>query len=114
MIDVSLEREFSECDFGDFRLTNRLPMIGTKLGNRPTLSIPGSLETRSEMEAAYRFFDNEHVTPDRILASHRTRTLERVAQVKVCLLVQDTTELDLTRPKQQVKGAGPIPADPPR
>jgi len=111
MFEVSLDSEFSGCDFEDMRLTKRLPMIGKKLGERPNLSIPGSLESRAEMEAAYRFFDNENVTPEKILATHRARTLGRVSQSKVCLLVQDTTELDLTRPEQQVVGAGPLSAN---
>lgn len=100
MFNVSLESEFSDCDFGDLRLTKRLTRIGKKVAERPSLSIPGSVDSRAEMEAGYRFFDNEHVTPERILATHRSRTLERIAQSEVCLLVQDTTELDLTRPKQ--------------
>ncbi|MBL8892025.1 MAG: transposase [Planctomycetaceae bacterium] len=66
MFEVSLESEFSGCDFEDLRLIKRLPMIGKKLGERPNLSIPGSLESRAEMEAAYRFFNNDNVTPLKI------------------------------------------------
>ncbi|MEQ1905038.1 MAG: IS4 family transposase [Pirellulaceae bacterium] len=110
-MEVSLELEFSGCNFGDERLTKRLTSIGTKFGERPSLSIPASLESRAEMEAAYRFFDNDEVTPERILSTHRERALKRIMQQKVCLLVQDTTELELTRPKQQVAGAGPLSAD---
>jgi hypothetical protein len=58
--------------------------------------------------AAYRFFDNEAVTPDGILRPHYACTMERMAEQKVVLLVQDTTELDFTRPTQQVEGAGPM------
>ena len=70
-----------------------------------------SLESRTEMEAAYRFFNNGNVTPERILSRHQLRTLSRISESKVCLLVQDTTELDLTRPKQRVVGAGPLSAN---
>jgi hypothetical protein len=58
------------------------------------------------MMAAYRFFDNDKVTVERILAPHRERTIERIGGQSVVLLVQDTTELDLTRPEQQMTGAG--------
>src|SRR4029079_7452089 len=48
------------------------------------------------------------VTLDKVLAPHVTRTRERMAEQKVVLLVQDTTEIDLTRPKQEVVGAGAL------
>ena len=61
------------------------------------------------MEAAYRFFDNDKVTFDEGAgAAHRQRTRERVAEQKVVLLVQDTSEIDLTRPEQEVAGAGEL------
>ena len=60
------------------------------------------------MEAAYRFFDNDKVSPENILQPHIEATRERVSQTETVLLVQDTTDLDLTRPQQQVRGAGPM------
>ena len=72
------------------------------------MSVPAATHGRAEMEAAYRFFDNDKVSPEKILQPHIEATLERISQAEVALLVQDTTDLDLTRPKQQVKGAGPL------
>jgi hypothetical protein len=60
------------------------------------------------IKAAYRFFDNEKVTLDKVLASHLHRTHQRLAAQETVLLVQDTTETDLTRPQQQVVDAGPL------
>jgi hypothetical protein len=54
------------------------------------------------VEAAYRFFDNDKVSPEKILQPHIEATRERISQSEVVLLVQDTTVIDLTRPKQQV------------
>lgn len=85
--------------------------MATKLGQHPTLSIPAALGTRAELDAGYDFFDNENVTPEKILSTHRDRTIERILQEPVCLLVQDTTEVELTRPHQQVRGAGPLSAE---
>src|SRR5262249_9413909 len=59
---------------------------------------------RAEMGAAYRFFDNDKATFEKVLAPHR----ERVARQRVALLVQDTSEIDLTRPEQQGAGAGDL------
>ena len=104
----SLSEEVCGAEFGDRRLTVRLGKIVDELGARPTMSVPAATHGRAEMVAAYRFFDNPKVSPDAILRPHIEATRERIAQCDVALLVQDTTELDLTRPKQQVKGAGPI------
>jgi hypothetical protein len=60
------------------------------------------------MIAAYRFFDNDKVTYERVLTSHHERTVERIAEQRIVLLVQDTTELDFTRPELQMKGAGSL------
>jgi len=60
------------------------------------------------MEATYRFMDNPKVRPEKIAAPHRRATLDRMRQCEVVLLVHDTTEIDLTRPTQQVQGAGPL------
>lgn len=100
--------EMKDTDLHDKRLNRRLEKILSDLGDRPTASIPAACGGRSEMVAAYRFFDNDAVTPEEILQSHYARTSERMAEQKVVLLVEDTTELDFTRPNQQVEGAGPM------
>ncbi len=105
---LSLSNEVSAAQFGDQRLTKRLGKIVEELGAKPTMSVPAAAKGRAEMEAAYRFFDNPKVSPDKILQPHLEATRGRILQSDVALLVQDTTELDLTRPKQQVEGAGPI------
>ena len=110
-MSVSLLDEVRGAEFGDQRLTKRLGKVVEELGAKPTMSVPAATHGRAEMEAAYRFFDNLKVTPEKILQPHIDATRERISQVGVVLLVQDTTELDLTRPKQQVRGAGPIECD---
>lgn len=96
----------SGAQFGDRRLTKRLVTIAERLTAKPNMSIPAAMNGRAEMEAAYRFFDNTKVTPEAIVAPHVLATRERIRQTNVALLVQDTTEIDVTRPEQQVEGAG--------
>jgi hypothetical protein len=100
--------EMAGVDLHDKRLNERLTTLLSDLGEGPTLSIPAACRGGAEMAAAYRFFDNDKATFDRVLAPHRTRTQERSREQPVVLLVQDTTEVDLTRPQQQVAGAGPM------
>jgi len=107
----SLADEVVGAKFGDLRLTNRLLKIAERLGCHPNMSIPAAADGRAEMEAAYRFFDNPKVSPEAIVKPHRQATIERARECDVLLLVQDTTEIDLTRPNQQVSGAGPLECD---
>jgi hypothetical protein len=100
----SLSESFSSAQFGDQRLTKRLVTIVDRLSAKPNMSIPAAMNGRAEMEGAYRFFDNDKVTPEAIMAPHISATLERIRQTNVALLVQDTTEIDVTRPEQQIKG----------
>jgi hypothetical protein len=108
MIAPWVKDELDAADLGDERLDARLGLLLSALGSRPNLSIPAACGGRAEMEAAYRFFDNAKVTFDKVLQPHVARTWQRLAEQDVGLLVQDTSEIDLTRPEQDVKGAGDL------
>jgi hypothetical protein len=108
MIAPWAREELVTADLGDERLDRRFELLLTALGRRPNLSIPAACGGRAEMAAAYRFFDNPKVDFANVLRPHSGRTLQRVAQQEVVLLVQDTTEADLTRPTTEVRGAGEL------
>ena len=107
-MSVSIKDEVQGAVFGDQRLTKRLGKIIEELDAKPNMSVPAATHGRAEMEAAYRFFDNDKVSAERIMRPHIEATRERISQTEVALLVQDTTDLDLTRPTQQVQGTGPL------
>jgi hypothetical protein len=100
--------EMKTVDLNDERLDRRLLEVLSQLGERPTASIPAACGGYAEMTAAYRLMDNERVTFDDVLQPHQDATRERMASQPVVVLVQDTTEIDVTRPAQQVAGAGPL------
>jgi hypothetical protein len=100
--------ELQTVDLGDERLDARFEVLLSALGCRPNLSIPAACRGRAEIKAAYRFFDNDKVTFDKVLQPHIDQTLQRIAAQDVVLFVQDSTEADLTRPQQQVEGAGTL------
>jgi hypothetical protein len=108
MIAPWANEEVATAHLGDERLDARLVKLLTALGNRPHLSLPAACGGRHELKAAYRFCDNDKVTFDKVLQPHVEQSLQRVAEQKVALLAQDTTELDVTRPEQQVEGAGTL------
>jgi hypothetical protein len=72
------------------------------------VSIPAACRGRAEIKAAYRFFDNHKVTFESVLQPHLDRSVQRVQQQPVALLVQDTTEIEQTRPQQPVAGVGQL------
>jgi hypothetical protein len=108
---ADLSAELADCQFGDARLTKRARKLADALSQKPNVSIPAALQTKADIEACYRFFDNENVTPEKILQPHIERTYERIRQIDFVLLVQDTSDMDLTRPEQQVEGAGPMDSE---
>ncbi len=61
----------------------------------------------NETKAAYRFFDNDKVSPDAIYAAHREATLERMLGQSILLAVQDTCAFNFTL-HRATKGLGPI------
>jgi hypothetical protein len=108
MLSPWVVEEMKTADLNDTRLNERLRALLTQLGEHPTASIPAACGGYNEMTAAYRFFDNERVGFDDILQPHSDATRQRIAAQPVVLLPQDTTEVDVTRPQQQVVDAGPL------
>jgi hypothetical protein len=108
MVGSWITDEVATADFKDKRLDRRFGEVLSQLAEHPTASIPAACGGHAEMTAAYRLFDNEKVTFEGVLAAHRDATRRRLAEQPVGILVDDTTEVDLTRPDQQVAGAGPL------
>jgi hypothetical protein len=100
--------EMKTAKLGDKRLNARLAQVLSQLAARPTASIPAACGGRAEMVAAYRFCKNESTSFDNVLQPHTDATRQRMAAQPVVLLAQDTSEVDVTRPEQQVTGAGPL------
>jgi len=103
--------EMKTAKLGDKRLNARLGEVLSQLAARPTASIPAACGGRAEMVAAYRFCENENTSFDNVLQPHVDATRQRMAAQSVVLLAQDTSEVDVTRPEQQVAGAGPLDGD---
>jgi hypothetical protein len=80
----------------DKRLNRRSVKVIEALAANPEASVNGAISGWGDTLAAYRFFSNEAVSPERILEPHFQATLHRIQQQPVVLLVQDTTELDYT------------------
>lgn len=82
-------------DLGDKRLDNRFSHLIDQFMEKPTASIPQACGNWKSTKAAYRFFSNELVTPEKILRAHYARTQKRITETAGTILVaQDTTDCD--------------------
>ncbi len=103
-----VEEELQNVDIGDERLDQRYQLVLDRLSQRPSVSIPAACGNWKETCGAYRFFENERVGAPDVLGPHRQATLERIKQQPVVLIPQDTTEIDVTRKHERMRGAGPL------
>lgn len=109
MVRDWVEAELATVDLKDSRRNQRLKQVVSDLAARPSVSIPAAVGGgHAETTAAYRFFENPAIEFEAILAPHRDSTLARVRQQQTIVVAQDTSEIELTRPQQQVFGAGPL------
>src|SRR5580698_550156 len=89
----SMSSEFGDADLGDTRLNRRLGLLADRIGDRPGESFPKALDD-AELEAAYRFFGNDQVTPEAILAPHFRQSARRAAGLVRVVVVHDTTAFE--------------------
>lgn len=91
-----LAAELTGLDLGDQRRNRRSQKVIEQLGANPEASINAACGKWRDTIAAYRLFSNAAVTPDKIRAPHVAVTRQRVAAHPVVLVIQDTTEIDLS------------------
>ena len=88
------------------RLNKRAISLIEDFSAKPTASIPQACGDWTDTQAAYRFFDNDKVDWQDILAPHIQNSVARMAAHDVVLCIQDTTELDFNG--QKATGLGPL------
>jgi hypothetical protein len=100
-----VDDETANCDLGDARLNRRLGAMLAALGERPGKSLPTAFQDWANTKAAYRFFANENVSEDKILAGHFAASALRVQATDGPILVlQDTTEFSFKRAEPEKIG----------
>jgi len=101
------EEEFGGARLGDQRLNRRLVTIARDFFAHPQAQIPEACQSRAKAKATYRFFEHPKTPMKLLLEPHYKSTIQRMAQEKVVLSVQDTTSLNYsTHP--ETNGMGPI------
>lgn len=96
----------------DGRLAKRLHKLVTSLSASPGASVPQACG-KTGAKAAYRFWDNQRLTPQAIREVQMQATLERVKSLQQTQglqeveIIQDTTSLDYTG-LENTSGLGPL------
>lgn len=99
--------ELAGIDLKDERLDKRCQEIAKALGEQPTAPINQACEDWADTKAAYRFFDNKKVKPEKIIEPHRQRTIDRMEAYELVLALQDTTFFNYTH-HPKTEGLGEI------
>ena len=88
--------ELKQADLGDARRNKRLVRIVEDLAAQPTSSVPQASGSVAATTAAYDFWSSPYFEPDDIRAAHIKSTVERIEEHEIVLMIQDTTNIDLT------------------
>ena len=101
--------DYGKAEFGDGRLSKRLPRLLDQLSGKPTESISAACGDPYQAKAAYRFVGNDEVTTKAITAITHDVTVARIidAMPPVLLIPQDTSEVNYTNLKA-TEGLGNI------
>lgn len=93
--------ELGAANFKDRRLAVRLRGLAERFVARPDASFPKALRGSAELEAAYRFFGNAAVNPDRILSGHFEAVRQRCESEATVLALHDTTTISFRHDGQR-------------
>jgi hypothetical protein len=97
---ADIGREYRGASLGDLRRSARLEAIGERLAQDPSRSFPEAMASEGQLEALYRFLNNDGVSFARILEPHVAMTAERCADHHHVLVLHDTTSLEFPGERQ--------------
>jgi hypothetical protein len=101
------EQTFGGVHLHDLRRTRRAVQAATHLAENPLGSLPAQLHTWKATKALYRLLGEEDVTFAALLQPHVEQTRAQATAAPVILLVQDTTDIDLSH-RHKISGVGQI------
>ncbi|MGZ3626432.1 MAG: IS4 family transposase [Ktedonobacteraceae bacterium] len=101
------ERTFGGVQLHDLRRTRRTVQAATRMAANPLGSLPAQMQTWRETKALYRLLDEPDVNFAALIQPHLQQTREQANASPVVLLVQDTTDIDLSH-RHKISGVGQI------
>jgi hypothetical protein len=91
----AIEKEFEGAALGDERRNARLLKLAATIGRDPSASFPRAMGSDAELEAFYRFINNDNFSTEAVLQPHIDATLKRCEQVGAVLAIHDSTYVEL-------------------
>lgn len=101
------EETFGQVLLHDVRRTRRAVKAASAMVRDVSASLPKQQHIWKEVKALYRFLDEPDVTFAALMQPHWLQTRREMQERSVILLIQDTTELDLTH-RHKMSGIGQI------
>jgi hypothetical protein len=101
------ERTFGSVRLRDLRRTRRTVQAATRLAENPLGSLPAQMQTWKATKALYRLLGEPDVTFAALMQPHFHQTRAHATAAPVSLLVQDTTDIDLSH-RRTISGVGQI------
>ena len=93
MPDLDLRREFQSINLGDQRRNQRAQRLVETIARRPAAGFPSAFEKEADLEAFYRFVNNDAVELSALQAPHQQESWRRAAASGGAVLVaHDTSE----------------------
>ncbi len=101
------KQTFGACKLKDMRRTARAVKVAARMAHNASASLPAQMQTWKETIALYRLLDEEDVTFEALMQPHWQQTRQQLETRPLVLLVQDTTEVDLSH-HPKTKGLGQV------
>ncbi len=80
-------------DFGDQRVDRRANTMVNAMSKKVGKSIPQIFCNEADLKGAYRFFENNLVSPQKILEPHLKETIERAKKENLVAAIQDSSDI---------------------
>jgi hypothetical protein len=80
-------------NLGDKRINQRANFMLNKMAKSSQKSLPQIFCTEKDLKGAYRFFNNNLITPDKILEPHSKETVARCKFQSTVLAIQDSSDI---------------------
>ncbi len=101
------KKTFGSSQLNDIRRTGRAVKAAKRMAENPSATLPAQMQTWKETMALYRLLKEDDVTFEALMQPHWQQTREQIETRPVVLLVQDTTEVDLSH-HPKTKGLGQV------
>lgn len=90
-----LKKDFEGAELGDARRSARLLRVVESIAKQPGIGFPQALESEAELEAFYRFLNNDSFDAAAVFEPHRLATLARASAAEEdVVVVHDTTTVE--------------------